>query len=107
MKTRTLGQLNIFLIASSIILIGLKWPNLPPQIPLFYSRPWGEEQLAPKLFLGLLPLVCLITLLINKILANLFTNKGLDFFAQTCDLVSLATTILCLISLWKIIFLVT
>lgn len=31
--------------------VGVGWifrKDLPPQIPLWYSRPWGEEQLAPK-----------------------------------------------------------
>ena len=27
--------------------------DLPPQVPLFYSRPWGEEQLANPQWLGL------------------------------------------------------
>ena len=34
--------------------------HLPPQIPLFYSRPWGEEQLAGTYFLWL-PLLIAVT----------------------------------------------
>ncbi len=39
----------ITLILSNIVMIFvflIKLDHLPPQIPLFYSRPWGEEQLA-------------------------------------------------------------
>lgn len=33
----------------------LKWKDLPPQVPLFYSLPRGEEQLAYPFVLLLLP----------------------------------------------------
>lgn len=36
------------------------WLRLPPQIPLFFSRPWGEAQLAPAYFLLLLPSLTLL-----------------------------------------------
>ncbi len=31
-----------------LIMVLLSWTKLPPQVPFFYSRPWGEEQLATK-----------------------------------------------------------
>lgn len=37
-----------------ILLWFMRW--LPPQVPLYYSKPWGAEQLAPRLLLFLLPL---------------------------------------------------
>ncbi len=38
---------------SSLILVS--WGKLPPQIPVFYSRPWGEAMLTSPLGLWILP----------------------------------------------------
>lgn len=38
---------------SSLILVS--WGKLPPQIPIFYSRPWGEAMLTSPLGLWILP----------------------------------------------------
>lgn len=34
-----------------------KFQNLPPQIPLFFTLPWGEDQLVDVWFIFLLPLL--------------------------------------------------
>jgi hypothetical protein len=50
-------------ILSSIIMIAIitwQYRYLPPEIPLYYSRPWGEEQLAQINYLYMLPAGCLI-----------------------------------------------
>jgi len=49
--------------------------RLPPEIPLFYSRPWGEEQLASKYFLWFLLIGLSICALIDIILATLVSEK--------------------------------
>lgn len=33
------------------------WKNLPPEVPLLYSRPWGEDQLVSPYFLWMIPLL--------------------------------------------------
>lgn len=33
--------------------VGVSWRFLPPEVPIFYSNPWGREQLAPPYFLVL------------------------------------------------------
>ncbi|MCX7996320.1 MAG: hypothetical protein N2691_01010 [Patescibacteria group bacterium] len=46
------------LIAVNLIMAlvtGLTYQTLPPQVPLFYTRPWGEEQLADIWMLALVP----------------------------------------------------
>lgn len=43
--------------------------KLPPEVPLFYSRPWGEEQLGQWWQLFFLPGSSLILFLINTSLA--------------------------------------
>lgn len=46
---------TLFFIITSFFLLILFWGKLPPQVPLFYSRPWGEEQLGKPLELLILP----------------------------------------------------
>ena len=63
------------------------YKHLPPQIPLFYSRPWGEEQLADTVFLWLPPGLALMTALIislavkkliaDRVLAAILTGAGI------------------------------
>ncbi len=67
-KKPVLVGLGILAVGS--LLFAVSWFSLPPQVPLFYSRPWGEGQLAQPLFL-LLPLVLgIIFLLINAVFAK-------------------------------------
>jgi hypothetical protein len=46
-----LGALAVFLVTAVFF-----FRRLPPQIPLLYSLPWGEQQLSPSGILLLLPL---------------------------------------------------
>lgn len=65
-KTDRFGiNLAIALTVLSCLIIALFWQKLPPQVPFFYSRPWGEEQLAKPLFLLLLPLSSTLFLFAN------------------------------------------
>lgn len=43
--------------------------NLPTQIPLFFSLPWGDAQLSQKNQFILLPSIILLSLLVNLILS--------------------------------------
>jgi hypothetical protein len=63
-----------------ISLLTLTWffRKLPAQVPLFYSRPWGEAQLVSPLWLSLLPLITLVVLVINTLIGGLlFTTDKL------------------------------
>lgn len=44
--------------------------HLPDKLPLFYSFPWGENQLAAKQQLFLLPIVLALVCLINSLIAS-------------------------------------
>ena len=60
---RRVSVANGFVIVATLILggyVGLFLRDkLPPQIPLFYSRPWGEEQLATPSYL-VIPLALIV-----------------------------------------------
>lgn len=55
-------------------LLGIFWKSLPPSVPLWYERPWGQDQLAGPVFLLIIPvLLCftfLISLLLQKVLVK-------------------------------------
>lgn len=40
-----------------ILIFFVEFGHLPPQIPLFYSKPWGEDQLAEVWMIFLLPVL--------------------------------------------------
>lgn len=72
-KRLTIICLGIFSIA--LVLGVYKWGAIPEKVPLFYSLPWGKEQLAGKWWLaGLLGSVLAIglvnTLVIIRVVAN-------------------------------------
>lgn len=59
-------------IIGQILLIGFSWDRLPPQVPLFYSRPWGEKMLAQTFVIWALPTLSLFLILINFLGAIVF-----------------------------------
>src|SRR3989344_3395426 len=59
-------------------LIGWRFKNLPPEIPLWFSRPWGETQLAQPWMLWLLPALTSLTLVLSTLGGGLiFTTEKL------------------------------
>lgn len=97
---------NLVLILFQISLIFFKFNDLPRQVPLYYSRPWGEEQLSSATSLFLLPTFSIIILIINNLIANLFL-KSIPVLSRLLVIFSLIFSLLTLISLTKIIFLIS
>jgi len=62
-------------ILGQISLILVSWGKLPPEIPFFYSRPWGEMQLASPLFLWILPSITILFTLVNFLVAIFIVGK--------------------------------
>lgn len=93
------------LAVASIIMIGAYWKMLPPLVPLWYSRPWGSDQLAPPVFLFFLPISSITIHLINLAFAMYITTEYL-VFTQSLFLSSLIVSLLSFIAVIKIIFLV-
>lgn len=88
-----------------LIILILLWQNLPPQVPLFYSRPWGAEQLADKRTLILLPFLLLFLGLFNIFLAgSQFLKEKL--LSRIFLSVNILLTLLLTITVFKILFLI-
>ena len=69
-----------FLIAANLVMGGFfiwRYPTLPPQFPLFYSRPAGEDQIADFWLIFLLPFLMNMFFVINNYLSKrLFPNNN-------------------------------
>ncbi len=90
-----IGVGSLFL---TLILIVVFWSRIPPQVPLFYSKPWGEPQLAANFLLGLPLLLSLLLLITNSLVAQLlsdyvFIRKVLIFGAMIACLLASITVI--------------
>ncbi len=98
-------KFTLLLCTISVLGIIIFWQKLPPIVPLWYSKPWGAERLAPPFWLFLLPASSLVITGINISIASILTNEYL-VFSQTLTLSSLVISILSTITLVKIITMV-
>jgi hypothetical protein len=80
--------------------------KLPPQIPFFYSRPWGEEQLAPPVYLIFLPIISFLFYIINLIVSFRFSNKDI-LLSRILLIGSLVISVLSFIASFRIINLIS
>jgi hypothetical protein len=97
---------NIFLIISQLTILIIKFNSLPQQVPLYYSLPWGEGQLAAAASLFLLPTFSIIILLLNNLIATFFF-KSIPLFSRLLTIFSLIFSLLSSISLIRIINLIS
>ncbi|OGG08126.1 hypothetical protein A3D05_05305 [Candidatus Gottesmanbacteria bacterium RIFCSPHIGHO2_02_FULL_40_24] len=83
-----------------------KWKNLPPELPLFYSLPRSEEQLASPYHLLIIIAAIIIIFLLHFFISVLLYRKELLASRILLINVTVIMTALFLTSL-KIIFLIT
>lgn len=93
---------TLILFATTLVLL-FSFRNLPPQIPLFYSKPWGQDQLVSPAFLFVPPLVSLIFLSINQIISSWLKNP---FVANLLILGASLPSLLASITIIRILILV-
>lgn len=95
----------LVLLGISFLLLGLTFKKLPPFVPLYYSLPWGEEQLTQINNLFIFPFSIVVVFLLNVFISLSLLKKD-NFLVQlllwTCDVFALFA----LITLTKIILLV-
>ena len=96
----------LILFALSVALLLWRWRVLPPLVPLWYSRPWGADQLANPLWLFIFPIGSLALYGVNVLVSIYFTAEYL-IFTQILFLSSLIVSLLSFFALVKILFLVT
>lgn len=96
---------SLFFLAFSCVFLALFWSKLPPQIPLFYSRPWGEEQLAEKSQILFLPSFAFFVFL-SALLPSLRLFPKEAFLVRILLVSSAILTFLFTVALFQIIYLV-
>ncbi len=98
-------RLVLLLTISQLLSIISIFNRLPPSVPLWYSRPWGTDQLAPAIYLFVLPGITVGIHIVNTVFAMYITTEYL-IFTQSLFLSSLVVSLLALVAVLKIIFLV-
>ncbi|MFH0773162.1 MAG: hypothetical protein V1922_02530 [bacterium] len=97
------------LISSNLIQLGvylLRMHTIPPQIPLFYSLPIGEDQLVEWWMIFLIPVVMNILFILNTVLCNSYFHRE-QFERKLIRYVNMAIIAVCTYLFVRIIFLVS
>lgn len=95
-------RLTIILFIIQIILIVWFYNQLPPEIPLFFSRPWGGDWLTSTSSIFVLPLFSLVTFLLNYFLA-LFYHQKKHLLSQLLVIFAFIVSFFSTVSVLKII----
>lgn len=84
----------------------LHWNRLPPQVPLWYSKPWGVERLVPPIYL-LIPLAASgLVYVANIFIAKRYAAEHL-MFSRVLFLTSALVSIMSMIIIIYVVSLVT
>lgn len=95
-----------YLIGANIVMIVvfiLKFPSLPPQIPLFYSQPWGEDRVGELWMIVLLPFLLNVFFFMNQFFAKKFFPED-SFIKKMAEYFNLFLIITLTLIFIKIIF---
>ncbi len=96
---------NLLTLGLQGVVIWWKFSSLPPKIPLFYSRAWGEGQLVEAHMIFGLPIISLTVLIINNFIASTLGEKGKTLVVMLA-LASLIFSFLALVTGFKIVSIV-
>lgn len=97
---------NLFFIIVQILILIWRFTNLPSQVPLYYSLPWGETQLASASVLFLLPTFSIVILLINNLFSISLASTN-TLLSRILIFASLAVSFFFLVTLAKIVYLIS
>ena len=95
-----------FLIAANIVMVGsfvLKYGSIPEQIPMFYSKPWGEDQLGESWMIFLIPVLLIMFVLVNVYIKKKFTSDN-EFIGKILEYVNITLIISFTAIFLKILF---
>lgn len=99
-------KLSLLLVAVQVIAIVISWKKLPPMVPLWYSLPWGDGQLASPIWLTVLPGGSIVWQIVSS-LTNIYVTRDHLIFAQILSLASCFLSLFSCIVLVSIVSLVT
>ncbi len=99
-------KFGLFFFVASFVLITWRFKSLPPAVPLWYSKPWGTDQLAQPFWLFLLPISSLFWQIVDIVIVTYQKNQY-RIFTQALFLSTFLVNFLSFVTLVKILFLVT
>lgn len=99
-----------FFVSLAGLIIGLAaiivfWQKLPPQVPIFYNKPWGEEQLASPIFLFLPLGISGIFLAVNTLFVSVLPESV--FLKRALILAAAVSSVLASIAVVRVLFLIS
>ena len=103
-SSKLIFRLAVIFFVAQILIIASSWRFLPQKLPLFYSHPWGEEQLTTPVGLLLIPIFSLTVFLVNLVVIAFSSEENL--IAQVLAAIIAIFNFLSLIALIQIIRLV-
>ncbi len=99
-------RLNLLIIGIQLAFLVYKFNQLPPEVPLFYSLPFGEEQLATTSQLFFIPIFSITIGLINTIFAAVFLPNH-QLLSRLLIIFSVIYSLLSLVTIYQIITLIS
>ncbi len=90
---------------SQISLLAFSWNKLPPQVPIFYSKPWGAGMLASPFMLWIIPGILALSAFANFSISKYWQLNS--FLIRVLFSFSLLVAFSTLFDLVKIISLLT
>lgn len=82
--------------------LGLAYQRLPRVVPLYFTEPWGEARLAPKVQLAMLPLLALLVLVVNVLVTRAVHSEH-KALVHTLAVGALAVTLMFAVALFGIV----
>lgn len=67
---------SIIFVLLQVLLIAFYWRRLPPEIPLFYSKPWGSAMLSHLLFIWIIPVLSFFFIFVNFCIVIFFLQEN-------------------------------
>lgn len=96
---------NLIFIVIQLVVLIWQFGNLPQQVPLYYSLPWGELQLVSVSTLFIIPTLSIVLFIVNHLFAIGFSQKN-PLLSNLLIFTSLIVSFFFLLTLLKIIYLV-
>ena len=97
---------SFLLVAVSALTVYLTLSSLPPEIPLWYTKPWGPLRLSSPAGLYIIPAAGAAAFLFNLLIYGVLTKKREESAAQVFALLSLSISTLLALSVLRIVNLV-
>lgn len=99
-----MGLMGVVWLVSGLLLL-VFWKRLPPQVPWFYSLPWGEKQLISKGGMAAVIGGLGVVLSLDGLLAGRLKDRE-EFLAKMLLWGGLTTAVLLLLSWIKILLII-